>query len=317
MQKTVSLTTFATPRFQTLAHRYLRNLRCLSTARSGMLSSQPATSSSEYHLQRLPVWGAEIHGLDLNRDIPKPVIRRIQQDVTEHRLVIFRDQGTVSGQRQVDISGWFGDLESTFYKHPKSPHPDIFRVSNSNLEGCTGVGRTGWHIDGSFMAKPFAYSTYHIVSCPTQGDTIFAPLMEVAESLSSERRERWERLYMLSDRRGGVAQPFIYPHPITGKPTMCLHTGMTDAYVWDLDTPQERVAGSAETRQTLGEIDQVFRGEIGHLVYSHKWQPGDFIISDNLAVAHEASPQTQMTVSDVGLRIMHRTTIAGQHHLHK
>ena len=48
-----------------------------------------------------------------------------------------------------------------------------------------------------------------------------------------------------------------------------------------------------------------------------QWQPGDFIVSDNLAVAHEASPQTQMTVSDVGLRIMHRTTVAGQHHLHK
>ena len=31
-----------------------------------------------------------------------------------------------------------------------------------------GVGRTGWHIDGSFMAKPFGYSTYHIVSCPSQ-----------------------------------------------------------------------------------------------------------------------------------------------------
>ena len=45
---------------------------------------------------------------------------------------------------------------------------------------------------------------------------------------------------------------------------------MTDAYVWDLATPQERFAGSAETRQILGEIDQVFRGEIGHLVYSHK-----------------------------------------------
>ncbi len=51
---------------------------------------------------------------------------------------------------------------------------------------------------------------------------------------------------------------------------MCLHTGMTDAYVWDLDTPQERVAGSAETRQILAEIDQVFRRDISHLVYSHK-----------------------------------------------
>lgn len=33
---------------------------------------------------------------------------------------------------------------------------------------CLQVGRTGWHIDGSFMPKPFAYSTYHIVSCPSQ-----------------------------------------------------------------------------------------------------------------------------------------------------
>ena len=46
-----------------------------------------------------------------------------------HRLVIFRDQGQVSGQRQVEISQWFGPLESTFYKHPASPHPDVFRCA--------------------------------------------------------------------------------------------------------------------------------------------------------------------------------------------
>ena len=49
-----------------------------------------------------------------------------------------------------------------------------------------------------------------------QGDTIFAPLEEVVQSLPADQRERWERLHMLSDRRGGVAQPLIYPHPITG-----------------------------------------------------------------------------------------------------
>jgi len=30
------------------------------------------------------VWGAEVLGLDLNQDIPDPVIRRIQEDVTEY-----------------------------------------------------------------------------------------------------------------------------------------------------------------------------------------------------------------------------------------
>ena len=55
--------------------------------------------------------------------------------------------------------------------------------------------------------------------------------MEVAESLSSERRERWERLYMLSDRRGGVAQPLIYPHPITGASIDALSTALTQSAV--------------------------------------------------------------------------------------
>lgn len=53
-------------------------------------------------------------------------------------MLIFKDQGIISGDRHVEISRWFGELESTFYKHPKSPHPDVFRVSNDRNEGCTG-----------------------------------------------------------------------------------------------------------------------------------------------------------------------------------
>ena len=38
---------------------------------------------------------------------------------------------------------------------------------------------------------------------------------------------------------------------------------------------------------------------------------GDFIISDNLAVGHEATPETQLPQEEVDLRIMHRTTVKG------
>jgi len=65
------------------------------------------------------------------------VIKQIQEDVTKHKILIFKDQGIISGDRHVEISRWFGELESTFYKHPKSPHPDVFRVSNDENEGCT------------------------------------------------------------------------------------------------------------------------------------------------------------------------------------
>jgi len=79
----------------------------------------------------------------------------------------------------------------------------------------TRVGRTRWHIDGSFQPVPFAYSLYHMVCVPLKGDTVFAPLNEIVDNLPSEKRNEWERLWMMSDRRTGPIHPLIYLHPIT------------------------------------------------------------------------------------------------------
>jgi len=227
-------------------------------------------------------------------------------------MLVFRDQGVVDGERHVEISKWFGPLESTFYKHPASPHPDVFRVSNDPNEGCLGVGRTGWHVDGSFQSAPFAYSIYHMVNVPEEGDTVFAPLNEIINSvLSTEQRGRWERLWMCSDRRGGLVKPLIYTHPRSGLDTLCFHLGMTAGFVWDYGTLAARTASTLETDQLLQEMEHVFTHSARDLIYSHKWRPGDFIISDNAALGHEASPQTQSSKNVVGLRVLHRTTVQG------
>ena len=47
----------------------------------------------------------------------------------------FKDQGIVPPEKHLEIGKWFGKIESTFYNHPKSPHRDIFRVSNDRTEG--------------------------------------------------------------------------------------------------------------------------------------------------------------------------------------
>ena len=44
-------------------------------------------------------------------------------------------------------------------------------MSNDEHEGSVGVGRTGWHIDGSFQECPYSHSIYHIISVPSRGDT--------------------------------------------------------------------------------------------------------------------------------------------------
>jgi hypothetical protein len=46
----------------------------------------------------------------------------------------------------------------------------------------------------------------------------FIPLNELIESLPAETRSRWERLWMLPDRRDKVVHPLIYPHPVTKLP---------------------------------------------------------------------------------------------------
>lgn len=263
-----------------------------------------------YSLARIKL-GCEVRGVDLKIEARQEVIEQIKKDVALHRLLVFKDQGIISGQRHVEISSWFGELESTFYKHPKSPHPDVFRVSNDPNEGCTGVGRTGWHIDGSFQPAPFAYSLYHMVSVPLKGDTVFAPLTEIVENLPSAKRNEWERLWMMSDRRTGPIHPLIYPHPITQKKTMCFHLGMTSNYIWDYGTPHESVTTEEEFDRITKDIHYEFVKDGGKIQYSHKWEEGDFIISDNLAVGHEATPDTQLPRDVVGLRVLHRTTIKG------
>jgi alpha-ketoglutarate-dependent taurine dioxygenase len=81
----------------------------------------------------------------------------------------------------------------------------------------TAVGRTGRHIDGIFQPAPFAYSLYHTVSVPLNGNTVFAPLNEIVQNLPSAKRNELERLWVMSFRRTGLIHSLIYPHPITRK----------------------------------------------------------------------------------------------------
>lgn len=123
--------------------------------------------------------GVEVKGLQLAdaEKFPGFLKEEIRNLVHQERLVIFRDQRNITGKKHVEISEWFGPLDSSFpkgdplYLHPKCPHPDIHRISNDVSEGCTNAGRSGWHIDGSLLPRPFGYALYHMVEVPKTGDT--------------------------------------------------------------------------------------------------------------------------------------------------
>jgi len=136
-----------------------------------------------YSLKTLQL-GCSVTGIDLAMQVDREVVDLIREDVREHRLLVFRNQKAVTPERQLEIGRWFGPIESTFYDHPKSPLRDIFRVSNDRSEGCTNVGRTGWHIDGTFQPAPFSHSLYLSISEPLEGGTSFVPLTDLLDSVS-------------------------------------------------------------------------------------------------------------------------------------
>ena len=47
------------------------------------------------------------------------------------------------------------------------------------------------------------------------------------------------------------------------------------------------------------------------LMRSHDYREGDMVVIDNLAVAHRASPEAHYEAGTQGLRVLHRTTVAG------
>jgi len=275
--------------------------------KKGQYSHMSTSSEASYTPTQI---GVEVRGIDLNCDLSKDLIEKIKTDVHKHRLLIFKDQGVVSGERHVQISKWFGEIESTFYKHSRSPHPDVFRVSNAESEGCRNVGRTGWHIDGSFMEEPFDFAVYHMVSVPKTGSTAFIGFEELVNSLRQDQLALWKRLWMVGNNRD-VIHPLIYSHPVTQKPVLCFHLGMIDCFVWDYGSKSQKMTDRKETLAILQEIYREIVKDNESLVYKHEWKPGDFIISDNRAVGHEATPETQLPVSEVGLRVLHRTTVKG------
>ena len=80
-------------------------------------------------------FGAIVEGVDLSASVAPETVASIRHELHRQRLLVFRNQGRITGDRQVQISEWFGRLESTFSRHPRSPHHDIFRVSNDQTEG--------------------------------------------------------------------------------------------------------------------------------------------------------------------------------------
>lgn len=145
------------------------------------------------------------------------------------------------------------------------------------------------------------------------GCTQFADLNRAFSHLLPEEKREWDRIF-LRDLGTGVVHPLVYRHPKTGKEVLCLGLGSWEglgdhvkAYSTDLEGKDFLTKDEAEALEA--RIISVLERE--DTLYSHVWSEGEVIISDNLAVAHKASKDTQRSSAEVGLRLLHRTSVLG------
>ena len=304
--------------------------------------------------------GCEVTGVDVaaaEGGLPQDLAGALEVLMAVHGFVLLRGQGRpqnesgvagtyLTAEQQCRLSECFGAgaLHSTHGVHPEAPCRDIFRLSNDPDHGFNSVGPE-WHNDGSFCREVFGHVVYHIVKAPAGGgDTRFAHLGVAHDQLSAALQRRLGRCASVNSN-GGAVHPLAAPHPLSGRPSLYLHLGMTGAMLEVLPSadgggascgggeggvplcapvapeglPRAKPAEAARlglAPQVVawrdGEMDPFFSAfssllDDPRVSYSHRWREGDVIIIDNLAVAHKAAPSAHTLAS--GLRILHRTTV--------
>merc|ERR1712046_330355 len=82
---------------------------------------------------------------------------------------------------------------------------------------------------------------------------------------------------------------------------------MTGAVVETSEDGSHRTLDRDEMTALFNQYNDLLNNDAHRIVF--KYEPGDMVMIDNLAVAHRANPSAHNPAS--GLRILHRTTVKG------
>lgn len=282
--------------------------------------------------------GAEISGVDLSRPLDDHTFSQVASAFFDNEVVFFRNQKLMPEQ-QIAFTRRFGLLEHHVRKEARlGDHPEIFILSNilddsGKAIGAQDAGRF-WHSDLSYRREPSLLSALYAVKIPVRdreplGDTHFASTTAAYDALPEAMKQRLQGLknvhsyreYRIKNyaaqqdelRRGirtvqehaptpeqlasvpDMTTPVVREHPVTARKGLFVNEGHTSHMA---DMP--RAAGDALLQQLYAHITQP------EFIYTHRWQPGDLLMWDNIAVQHKATFDY-----DPLPRLLYRTTVRG------
>jgi taurine dioxygenase len=201
-------------------------------------------------------------------------------------------------------------------------HPNVLELRREPDEKATNFG-AGWHSDWSFQPSPPAATMLHSkVVPPVGGDTLFADCARAYEALTDafkallaplkavhsaarpygskgsfarETEKRTMQIISSVEAEKTHLHPLVRTHPVTGRKALFVRP----VYTVGIEGMSEEEAGAI-----LGFLFAHITQEA--FIYRHKWSPDMLLMWDNRCTVHLAEGGY-----DGHLRLMHRTTVAG------
>jgi taurine dioxygenase len=266
-------------------------------------------------------FGAEITGLDISKPLPAEVLEAVKAAFVRHGVVWFPDQPLDHDQLEA-FTLQFGAFGWDPYVAPLADRPHILEVRREADEKATVFGGS-WHSDWSFQETPPAATILHAkVVPPVGGDTLYADGVGAYETLAPALKERVEGVNAVHSaarpygtkgfyageegRKGMTILPSVeaektFAHPIV----RTLVDGRKSLFVNPIYTVSIEGLDGAESAALLSQL-------FGHMIeerfiYRHRWRQNMLTMWDNRRLMHNATGGY-----DGHLRVMHRTTVAGE-----
>ena len=232
----------------------------------------------------------------------------------EHQVLFIEGQN-IAPQQLAELGRQLGPVTNTHHAYPS--HPDAPEVAVLEWGGDNAPDAAEWHADMTYRTTPpFASVLRAIVVPPAGGDTLWASMYSVYESLSKGLRSELADLEAVHDmgtfrtsayRYGGVGgieqamshagtavHPVVAHHPVTGRPYVNVSESFT-RFIIGMSAPE------ASRLLTL-VFDAIKSPE--HQV-RRRWKPGSVAIWDNRGTQHYA-------LADYlpHRRVMHRVAVS-------
>jgi taurine dioxygenase len=240
--------------------------------------------------------GAEIHGLDLSRELSVESREQVRQLLNEYEVIFFRDQD-ISPAMQKSLALSFGPLQTHPAYDTVEGFPEL-TILESTPEKPTKI--EAWHSDMTFRQHPPMGTVLRSVIVPPKGgDTLWASMTAAYRGLSPPMQEFLQGLTAVHDFAHGFKESLAEPggrerladavaaNPPVRHPVIRTHpeTGRKVIFVNSLFTTHIEGLKAAESDALL----QFLFRHVTTPEYTcrFQWRPHSIAIWDNRSTQHK------------------------------